>query len=78
MRFISLEKNKNQISVDAIQRGIGFITEDRKNQGLILSMDILTMSISDRMRKSMQFGSSKEKPAKNSRALSRRVEDLKQ
>jgi len=50
------EKVKIKSPVDAIQRGIGFITEDRKNQGLILSMDILDNVNIGSYEKSMQFG----------------------
>jgi len=50
------EKANIKSPVDAIQRGIGFITEDRKNQGLILSMDLLDNINIGVYEKSMQFG----------------------
>ncbi len=42
--------------IDAINQGIGFITEDRKNQGLILSMDLLDNINIGVYEKSMRFG----------------------
>lgn len=42
--------------LDAINKGIGFITEDRKNQGLILSMDLIDNTNIGVYEKSMRFG----------------------
>jgi ABC-type sugar transport system ATPase subunit len=42
--------------VEAIRTGIGFITEDRKNQGLILSMDLIDNINIGIYEKSMRFG----------------------
>jgi ribose transport system ATP-binding protein len=39
--FLFGEKVQIKSPIDAINKGIGFITEDRKNQGLILSMDLM-------------------------------------
>lgn len=39
--YLFNEKVQIKSPIDAINHGIGFITEDRKNQGLILSMDLL-------------------------------------
>lgn len=50
------EKVQIKSPIDAIDKGIGFITEDRKNQGLILSMDLIdniNMGVYD---KSMRYG----------------------
>ena len=50
------EKTQIKSPVDAIEKGIGFITEDRKNQGLILTMDLLDNINIGVYEKSMQFG----------------------
>ncbi len=49
-------KTKIKTPIDAIKNGIGFITEDRKNQGLILSMDILDNVNIGSYEKSSRFG----------------------
>ncbi|NPV56391.1 MAG: sugar ABC transporter ATP-binding protein [Anaerolineae bacterium] len=50
------EKVEIKSPLDAINKGIGFITEDRKNQGLILSMDLLDNINIGVYEKSMRFG----------------------
>jgi ribose transport system ATP-binding protein len=42
--------------IDAIKEGIGFITEDRKNQGMILSMDLIDNINMGNYKKSSRFG----------------------
>lgn len=42
--------------IDAIKAGIGFITEDRKNQGIILSMDLIDNINMGNYEKSSRFG----------------------
>lgn len=50
------EKAQIKSPVNAINKGIGFITEDRKNQGLILSMDLLDNINIGVYEKSMRVG----------------------
>ncbi len=50
------EKTNIKSPIDAINNGIGFITEDRKNQGLILSMDLLDNINIGVYEKSMRLG----------------------
>ena len=50
------EKAQIQSPSDAIKKGIGFITEDRKHQGLILTMDLLDNINIGVYEKSMRFG----------------------
>ena len=50
------EKSQIKSPLDAIKNGIGFITEDRKNQGLILTMDLLDNINIGVYEKSMRFG----------------------
>jgi len=50
------EKAKITSPTIAIKNGIGFITEDRKNQGLILSMDLSDNISMGNYDKSMRFG----------------------
>jgi len=50
------EKVKIKSPLDAIKKGIGFVTEDRKNQGLIMSMDLLDNINIGVYEKSMRFG----------------------
>lgn len=54
--FLFGEKAQIKSPVDAIKKGIGFITEDRKNQGLILSMDLLDNTNIGVYEKSMRLG----------------------
>jgi len=54
--FLFGEKTHIKSPSDAIQKGIGFITEDRKHQGLVLSMDLLDNINIGVYEKSMQFG----------------------
>ena len=50
------EKVKITSPITAIEMGIGFITEDRKNQGLILSMDLSDNISMGNYEKAMRFG----------------------
>lgn len=50
------KKVKIKTPVDAIHAGIGFITEDRKNEGLILSMDLVDNINMGNYEKSSKFG----------------------
>ncbi len=54
--FLFGEKAQIKSPIDAINKGIGFITEDRKNQGLILSMDLLDNTNIGVYEKSMRLG----------------------
>lgn len=50
------QRVKINTPVDAIHAGMGFITEDRKNQGLILSMDLIDNISMGNYEKSSKFG----------------------
>ncbi len=54
--FISGEKSTINSPIEAIEKGIGFITEDRKNQGLILTMDLLDNTNLGIYERSTKFG----------------------
>lgn len=54
--YLFNEKVHIKSPIDAINHGIGFITEDRKNQGLILSMDLLDNVNIGVYEKSMRSG----------------------
>jgi ribose transport system ATP-binding protein len=54
--FLFGEKVKIKSPVDAIHNGIGFVTEDRKNQGLILSMNLIDNINIGNYEKSSKFG----------------------
>lgn len=71
------QKTKINTPADAIRMGLGFITEDRKNQGLILSMDLLDNISMGNYEKTMRFGLIHIKRLRNIAAHFREVLKIK-
>lgn len=61
--YINGQKKNIRCPLDAKKAGIGFITEDRKEEGLILNMDLHTnvgMAIMDKLKKFLKLDLKKE------------------